>query len=479
MINFGILVFSSLAMGNSIVWSGPVWEIWIAEFNCTYNQLNISTAICFIFLAFGCFFLQPISSHFGKRCVYLSCSLIQIIGNIIYITANDIKSIWAATALVGFSSAPIYAIVILSSTDLFFQHERAFKVSVLVFTIFGSTSLAPFIAGYITSGLSWKWCPKVLLIWFCCLFVLQFFFMEETSFTRNQTNEEIEKDVIEQIKSNQSGFNSGKQIVVTESKMIPDETNETKKSYLETLKIFETKHAPKNSIFKTAIWPFNMYLLPIVVWCGLLQGLQQMWLSYVINTQALFFSAAPYNFSTGSIGLTNLSTLIGTIIGTFYGLVVDKVGIYFSKKNNGVFEPEFLLWTLTLPVFANGCGILLYGLGASYKEHWIVAMIGDSFIGFSMTTITSISFTYCCDCYPELENNSMIAVGILSNLIPIAFSFCVNIWLTNSGTKLVTWMCFLIAMFFNTSFIFLIIFGKSVRRSSIKTFKKLISSDFL
>ena len=488
--NFTILVFSSFAMGCSIVWSGPIWDIWISEFDCTYTELNISTAICFIFLAFGCFALQPIASYFGKRVVYLICSILQIVGAIVYMTATTYQSIWAACAIVGFGSSPIYAIVVLSTTDIFFQHERTFKVSVIVFTIFGATALSPLVAAYVTSGIGWRWCPRIFLIWFGVLFIIQLFFMEGTDFRRTESNEALEKEIVEQIRSyttiEQQNHDlkikgSEKEIHVIPlddiSSTVEIDTSIPLKTRTQRLKLIETEHAPRGSIISNIIWPLRMYLLVIIGWCGCLQGLQQMWLSFVVNTQVLFFASPPYNFNTGDVGLTNLSTLVGILLGTYYGHIVDKVSIWFARKNNGIFEPEFRLWTLIPPFIANAGGLLMYALGPYYGAQWMVAMVGSALIGFSMTTVTSIAFTYCCDCYPELEGSSLVSVGILNNVVPIPFSFCVATWIDNNGVKFVTCIIFFISMVFNLTFVGFLVYGKSIRRASIKQFKIFLASE--
>lgn len=59
---------------------------------------------------------------------------------------------------------------------------------------------------------------------------------------------------------------------------------------------------------------------------------------------AVIFVNPPYNFTISQTGLISLSPFILTIIGELIsGPLNDWICIYLTKKNRGIYEPEFRL----------------------------------------------------------------------------------------------------------------------------------------
>lgn len=94
--------------------------------------------------------------------------------------------------------------------------------------------------------------------------------------------------------------------------------------------------------------------------------------------------------------MTNFSALIGSIFGMFYGGdFVDYIYIFLSKRDRGVFEPEFRLWAMLIPTLFNAAGLIAYGLGAAYGTHCFISVrIGQALLGFAMASSGSICLTY-------------------------------------------------------------------------------------
>lgn len=90
------------------------------------------------------------------------------------------------------------------------------------------------------------------------------------------------------------------------------------------------------------------------------------WFAVIGNSEAAIFSVEPYEFSPIGIGLLAIPALIGTILGGIYGgIMSDWAIIYLSKRNNGVYEPEFRLYMCIPPAFISPPGVYLYGIGSS------------------------------------------------------------------------------------------------------------------
>lgn len=61
-----------------------------------------------------------------------------------------------------------------------------------------------------------------------------------------------------------------------------------------------------------------------------------------------------------------IPALIGAIIGSTYGgQLSDWAILILSKRNNGIYEPEFRLFLCILPALAGPADLFLYGIGAT------------------------------------------------------------------------------------------------------------------
>lgn len=480
-----LLSFWGFMQSVSTVWSGPIWSLWVEEFGITYSQLNTLSGLCFIFIAVGCVVLQPCALKLGKRFVYLMCTLLQIVGNVVYANTAGVSQLYAAASIVGFASAPMFSLIEISCTDIFFQHQRAFKISYVVFSLYGGVALGPLATGYVTDGVGWKWCPYIMIIIFSIMFIVQLFTLEDSTYRRLETPEDLQSNILEQIRSHMSQKIEALKVgspKIDKSEVIinvddDDSLDSTipKLSYWRRMRIFSTEHADPRKLRWIVFKPFLLCSFPIVVWCGVLQAVQQMWLALLLSTQSEFYSSKPYNFSTSKVGLTNLSTLVGIILGIFYGgWCVDKMTIYLARKNKGIMEPEFRLWSMLVPVAVNLAGLLAYGLGILNQLSWALPVIfGQGCLGFSMASITGIAYTYCTDSYPNLVNEGIVFISFVNNGLATIFTFFISNWMERDGLVLMTWMMFLIALGVTGSFLIFILLGKTFRRKGKNLYYKI------
>ena len=94
-------------------------------------------------------------------------------------------------------------------------------------------------------------------------------------------------------------------------------------------------HVP---FWSTLIHPFRLLASPAVLWAVILFTTCISWLVGISITLSQIFSAPPYNFSVSSVGASNLSSFVASVIGTIAaGPAIDGVAKLMSKKNNGIF----------------------------------------------------------------------------------------------------------------------------------------------
>lgn len=486
---FAILFYWSFLTAVATNWNGPVWTIWVEVFNTSFTALNDASALCWCFLGVGCLLLQPTAMSLGRRSVYLSATIIQTVGNIIGGVSKNIGMLYAVNVLTGFAGAPCDSLVQISTTDIFFQHERATRISALTFALYSGSYLGPIAAGYIVenSHLGWKWCYWFLVIFFGTLFVIQFFLMEDSTFVNQRPNDtKVEKDILALVKSHEDGINEDAgslekdQVALDIAELDKASNVPEKRSYVQKLKVVELQYNDKRAWWKIFIRPVLTLPLPAVLWGGFVYGVQVMWLSLIATTQSEFFSVAPYNFSTAAVGDTNFASLIGCFFGMFWGgNLSDKFVTWKARRNNGILEPEFRLWFLILPAVINSAGLLLYGLGMNSGISWVgPAGFGMGFLGFGMGSGGAIVLTYALDCYQELQSESMVMMLFLRNMIGMGFTFAIQPWLDLDGIVTTTWLMFMLSVVFNMSCLIFIKWGKKWRKMSKEYYLRCSDPDF-
>lgn len=486
---FAIVWIWGFFVAVAINWTGPLYGIWEEQLGVTVNQLGISVALGFLFLGCGVLLIQPTALKLGKRVVYIAGTIICIVSLAVGSQATSIDSIYAFKILVGLAASPCDSLVELSATDLFFQHERSTVIALLVLALYAGSFIGPIIAGYIVDGIGWIWCFYIQIIIYLSFFLVQLFSMEETTFRRHLDGEELEEDIIQQIRSTEiEGTNrNANDIKGTIEKIAYDEDLETsgsitvsRKSYVERMNLVHTDQNDIRSWLCIFYRPFFAWYFPVFVFGGIVYGSQMMWLLLVANTQVLIYGSEPYNFSAGSVGLTNLGSLVGTVLGTFYGgNFVDWLSIKLAKRNKGILEPEFRLWAMVVPTIVNACGLLAYWLPCASGKSWAYSVVlGQGAMGFAMSSSGSICITYAVDSYPKLASEGIVLMLFIRNMIGMGFSFAILPWIERNGLTVTTWLMFMLSVVINGSFIILIIFGKRLRRWTANVYEKISNPEY-
>lgn len=153
----------------------------------------------------------------------------------------------------------------------------------------------------------------------------------------------------------------------------------------------DTGRTPKELFLYSIVRPTKMlFRSPIVFLLSLYVGVIYGYLYLLFTTITSVFEEQ-YNFSQGSVGLTYLGLGVGSLIGLFIlGATSDRLLNYLSTKN-GVTKPEYRLPPMIPGAFFVPISLFMYGWTAYYKTHWIVPIIGTSFLGTGMM-ITFVSY---------------------------------------------------------------------------------------
>ncbi|KAI5950957.1 hypothetical protein KGF54_004031 [Candida jiufengensis] len=481
-VQFGIIWFWGFMVAGSFNFMGPLFADWMAEFNVQLTELLIGSALGFLFLGVGVTLIQPTGLKLGKQLVYNLGTILSIIACAFGSQTKSIGYFYAYKIAIGLAASPVDSLVEISSTDMFFQHERSTAISWLVMALYGGSDLFPVACGYIAASMHWSWTYYVQIIIYVPLLIVQILFVEDTTFRRGgkkHDEDTLEEGILKQIKSSESNKNLGTveeakeegevEVESTNSADIPEKTYWQKRNWI---------HREENdtrSWFQIFLRPFTLITFPAVVWGGIIYGGQMCWISLIVNLQSAIYSAPPYNFSVDIVGLTTLGMFFGNVVGMFYGgPFVDWLAVKLARRNHGVLEPEHRLHAMLVPTILNAIGVLAFGLGAYYKLHFTVSVvIGMGFMGFAMTSSGAIGLVYAVDCYGKLGSECIVLMLFIRNMIGMAFTFGIAPWMEAQGTLKTTWVMFMLSVLINGSYLAFIFWGKTFRRSTKDRYERM------
>lgn len=462
------------------------------ERNLSYADLNQGTGYLFLFYGLGCLIFQPLALQYGKRPVYLFSML-----------ATSLVCVWppytrsngewiGSKILQGLFGSCIESLPEISISDLFFEHERSLGLALYGFTLMGVSYAAPLVAGFVSAGQGWQW-----VMWWCSIlgavcFVILFFAMEETSYTRRIQDEarleseggygeEACEDNHEEIHESDNGENMGEK---DDKLKIPSDSSSQsivegsiswpRTSYRQKISLTRG-FKPKFLLHYYMLMPFRMALFPVVLWAGFLYGTSLVWFNVLNATEAMVLSAPPYNFSSTLCGLAYVSPLIGSFV--FFpiaGTCSDKLKIFIARRRKGFSIPEDRLWLLSIYAVLGCAASLLWGIGAYYHIHWSPLVLAIGILGGCGVFGPVASSSYVVDTYRELDAEAMVVVILIRNFFSFACSFGITHWVQNLGYK----RCFLGVAFCcfatNASFLVMIFTGPWWRKKQRHSYWSLV-----
>jgi MFS family permease len=331
----------------------------------------------------------------GRRPVYILGTFLNLIGCILGGVQTTILEYYWVNILTGFGAAPVDSLVQISTTDIFFAHERGTRLSFFALALGTGSYMGPVAAGYITEAQSWMWCFWYLVVFFGILLVLEVFTLEESVYRRQRGSVDIDTSEVATLDDRpQSDIKS---MVDDGAAVLQTTRNRTdtlttllppgpRKTYWQRMAPIHTLHANPRPWWFLAIFPFRLVTFPAVVWAGFMGGIQIWWLSLLSVTQSEIFSEPPYNF----------------------GIAAGKYLPSPGPHQANMFQWEIPTSQLSSAVSSVCYGVVLYQTGTSSdvlaltKASWNPNFVS----GYSLLPQSSILLVFC----------SMVWVAIMAGI---------------------------------------------------------------
>ncbi|KZF20445.1 MFS general substrate transporter [Xylona heveae TC161] len=242
------------------------------------------------------------------------------------------------------------------------------------------------------------------------------------------------------------------------------------KSFVQTLKPWNGRLRHEHW-FRIAFRPFILFAYPSVLWSTVIYSLSVGWLIVLSESVSeIYRNRETYNFSSLSAGLIYVAPFVGGVLGTAVaGRVSDIIVRYMSRRNGGVYEPEFRL-VMAIPIaISTSIGLMGYGWSAQIHDHWIVPTIFFAIISFGCCLGSTTSITFCVDCYRQYAGEALVTMNFSKNIFHgLVFSLFFNRWLAADGARTVFLSLGGIQLFCLLFTIPMYIFGKRARMWTVR-----------
>lgn len=223
--------------------------------------------------------------------------------------------------------------------------------------------------------------------------------------------------------------------------------------------------------FKVALRPFILYAYPAVLWSSLVYACSIGWLIVISEALTMIYrNPETYNFSAMSAGLVYISPFIGGILGTAVaGRISDVIVKAMSRRNGGLYEPEFRL-VMAIPILITTCiGLMGFGWSAENGDPWIAPTVFFGVVSFGCSLGSTTSITFCVDSYRQYAGEALVTLNFAKNIFHgLVFSLFVTHWLAGDGPKTVFIWIGVIQLIVMLLTIPMYIYGKRARMWTVR-----------
>jgi len=345
--------------------------------------------------------------------------------------ATSFQGLMIARVIHGFGSGVCEALPVQLVNDIFFLHERGKRIGYYTVCLcLGSTG--PLYAGYMLSGgYSWRLFFYVETAFAAALFIMAFFFVEESLYHRKlPTLSSPGKETSSDSHSTEGKLDGSQHI--EEIASIPP-----RKSFLSTLKPWSVYDREAESIM-TAIRSFTYFLVPAVFWVitsyGINIGLGGLAFNY---TFPLKIVKPPYNWSQDNSGLIAVAKIIGFGSAIPFNFTSDRLAAYLTRRNNGIREAEMRLPVLLPAMIIGPAALVVYGFTAERDLHWFGYFAGVAMSDFAAFFYFSFTLAYAVDSYNANTSEMLIAMNLGKQAISFAMGSYLLDWILERGYALV------------------------------------------
>lgn len=361
-------------------------------------------------------FASAFARKYGKRPVFVTSSVIGLVGCLVAEFAKNYSTLVAGRLLQGFGASAYESLCMSVVADIYFVHQRGFYVALVVFFLTSLSNGVSILAGLITTNLGWPYNFHILLPFVALQTIMVFLFVPETTYNRPAIfNTDRLGSSLDVAKTDEKASQAG-HVEISKCNTDGQGCSDNRESQLsdvpkpssfwKQLAIYNGVFTDK-SLFSMVVASFLIMANLIASYNILVSGLIMAWFVAMSVLAGIMFAAPPWGFDAAAVGYVSAGPLVGGTLATvFLTLVSDPMIRFLTRRNRGVYEPEFrLLLTGVGGVFSV---VGLAGFGHAIQDqrsiYGISAIWGLTLFGMSVVASTTMAYA--------LDSHSAHAVEI-------------------------------------------------------------------
>lgn len=169
-----------------------------------------------------------------------------------------------------------------------------------------------------------------------------------------------------------------------------------------------------------------MVFFPNIAWVVCLSGLTLGVNIAVATTYGTIITSPPYNWPHANMSYINCGQIFTALVALpLLGYWSDNFIQWAARRNMGIYEPEYRLVPLGLPIAVGVFTIILYGQGAAhpFNFHWLLYVWTVAGYFFTFVGSSVIGITYLLDSYPTRTGPCLVVVCACRSIISFAITY--------------------------------------------------------
>ncbi|KAJ5034828.1 hypothetical protein NUH16_006273 [Penicillium rubens] len=390
-------------------------------FNCTA-----------LFQGLGNLLWMPLINKYGRRAVYVTSFTIYFITAIWCAVAKQYANFLIARIVMGIAAGAGECLAPITIADVFFLHERGAITALYNASLNLGVASGAIIDGFIVKFHPWRYIYYVAIALIGAVTLMVYATFPETAYIRElaptdsiTTLTSSGQRIRRSSKDEEAGTSEIHEVVST-----PETRGDM--GWLQGLRLYHGKYTDE-SLWQMTIRPLGLLILPPVLWATLVMSVTIGFITAITSNVSAAFESA-YGFEAWQSGLCFVAAIVGCAFGIVLGgYFSDWVADYFTRRNNGVREPEMRLPAIMVGAITGPLALALYGCGIKWKMHWMVPTLGIGLINFTITQATNVSLVYTIDSYRPIAGEIVVTQLAFKSAFGFLLGFYTNPWVDKHG----------------------------------------------